>query len=68
MRVRRYVAPTDANGFLLNVNDLIARGVVAQTRPSSLPAFDVDELDAPLFDCDGDGIDDQLRPSWTSCT
>jgi hypothetical protein len=62
VRVRRYVAPTDANGYLLNVNDLIARGVVAQYATIQLPAFDVDELEAPLFDCDGDGIDDQLRP------
>lgn len=62
VRVRRYVAPTDANGFLQNVNDLIARGVVSQYATIQLPAFDVDETDAPLFDCDGDGIEDQLRP------
>lgn len=62
VQVRRYVAPTDANGFLLNVSDLVARGVVAADAIIQLPAFDVDAQEAPVFDCDGDGIADQLRP------
>jgi hypothetical protein len=61
VRIRRYIAPVDGNGFLQNVDDLVARGVVSREATIRLPAFDVDESTEPLFDCDGDGIDDQLR-------
>jgi hypothetical protein len=59
--VRRYIAPTDGNGFLANVDDLIARGVVGREATIRLPAFDVDESTFPVVDCDGDDIDDELR-------
>jgi hypothetical protein len=59
--IRRYVAPVDGSGFLQNVNDLVARGVVSREATIRLPAFDVDEGTFPVLDCDGDGIDDQLR-------
>src|SRR5262249_51307185 len=51
---------TDAEGHLLNAADLVSRGIVAPTVNITLPAFDVDEHTFPVFDCDGDGIDDQL--------
>jgi pimeloyl-ACP methyl ester carboxylesterase len=59
--IRRYVGPTDANGKLLNVQDLVDRGIVGKTVKITLPAFDVDAQTFPVADCDGDGIDDQLR-------
>jgi triacylglycerol esterase/lipase EstA (alpha/beta hydrolase family) len=60
--IRRYVGATDPNGFLLNVSDLVRRGIVGPTVNITLPAFDVDEHTFPVLDCDGDGIDDQLMP------
>ncbi|HET8647906.1 MAG TPA: hypothetical protein VFO85_20590 [Vicinamibacteria bacterium] len=60
VRVRRYVGPTDGNGYLQNVDDLVRRGIVAANATIRLPAFDVDESTFPIFDCDGDGTDDQL--------
>ncbi len=59
--VRRYIAPVNGNGFLHNVEDLIARGVVGRNVSIRLPAFDVDENTFPVVDCDGDDIPDQLR-------
>ncbi len=58
--IRRYVAPTDANGFLANVDDLVRRGIVGATAAIHFPAFDVDQNTFPVFDGDGDGIDDQF--------
>lgn len=60
VRVRRYVGPTDGSGYLQNVDDLVRRGVVSANATIRLPAFDVDEGTFPVFDCDGDGTDDQL--------
>ena len=59
--IRRYVAPVNGSGFLQNVEDLIARGVVSRNVSIRLPAFDVDESTFPVLDCDGDDIPDQLR-------
>ena len=56
--VRRYVAPVNGSGFLQNVEDLIARGVVSRNVSIRLPAFDVDETTFPVLDCDGDDIPD----------
>lgn len=58
--IRRYVGPTDSNGYLLNVGELINRGIVGSKAQIVFPAFDVDESTFPVFDYDGDGIDDQL--------
>lgn len=58
--IRRYVAPTDGDGHLLNAADLVQRGVVGATASIQLPAFDVDQNTFPVVDCDGDDIDDQL--------
>jgi hypothetical protein len=58
--IRRYVGPTDANGKLLNADDLVRRGIVGKTVKVTLPAFDVDTQTFPVADCDGDDIDDQL--------
>jgi hypothetical protein len=58
--IRRYVGPTDASGHLLNASDLVARGIVSADASIRLPAFDVDQNTFPVFDCDGDGVDDQL--------
>jgi len=58
--IRRYVGPTDAAGHLLNASDLVSRGIVSATASVRLPAFDVDQDTFPVFDCDGDGINDQL--------
>ncbi len=63
--IRRYVGKTDANGYLLNVTDLVANGIVSETANIIIPAFDID--DEPFindfYDCDGDGkIDEGLQP------
>ena len=58
--IRRYVGETDANGYLLNVGNLVSRGIVGPTVKITLPAFDVDAQTFPVVDCDGDGVDDQL--------
>src|SRR3954447_13012800 len=58
--IRRYVGPVDGNGHLANAADLISRGIVSATATIRLPAFDVDQNTFPVFDCDGDGVDDQL--------
>lgn len=60
VRIRRYVGATDSNGFLSNVDELKSRGIVGDNVRITLPAFDVDENTFPVYDCDGDGIDDQL--------
>ncbi len=62
--IRRYVGKTDANGYLLNVTDLVANGIVSETASIIIPAFDID--DEPFindfYDCDGDGkIDEGLQ-------
>lgn len=56
--IKRYVGPTDANGYLLNVEELVSKGVIKSTFSLRLPAYDVDENVFPSFDCDGDGIDE----------
>lgn len=61
VRTRRYVGETDGDGHLLNSADLVRRGIVGATAKITLPAFDVDEQTFPVFDCDGDDIDDQLK-------
>jgi hypothetical protein len=58
--IRRYVAPTDADGHLANVAELISRGIVTANALIQLPAYDVDEGVTPVYDCDGDGILDAL--------
>ena len=60
VRTRRYVGPTDAQGYLLNVSGLRARGIVGDTATITLPAYDVDETTPPNTDCDADGIVDTL--------
>ena len=60
VRFRRYVGETDADGRLLNVGDLVSRGIVRDKVTITLPAFDVDAQTFPVFDCDGDTVDDQL--------
>jgi hypothetical protein len=62
IRTRRYIGPTDAHGYLLNIADLRARGVVGDTATITLPAYDVDETTPPNSDCDADGIVDTLTP------
>lgn len=57
---RRYVGPTDGNGYLQNIDTLIAQGVVSEKTKIYLPAYDVDEGVFPVLDCDYDGIYDQL--------
>lgn len=57
---RRYVGPTDGNGYLQNVDTLISQGVVSDKTKIYLPAYDVDEGVFPVLDCDYDGIYDQL--------
>lgn len=47
-----------------NVGDLpilLSKGLIGTTAELILPAFDVDAFTDPVFDCDGDGINDQLR-------
>lgn len=60
--IRRYVGKTDANGYLLNANSLIANGIVSKTASIFMPVFDID--DQPFindfFDCDSDGIVDDM--------
>src|SRR3954464_6143950 len=58
--IHRYVGRTDADGHLLDGDDLVKRGIVSEKATLRLPAFDVDEKTFPVFDCDGDGVDDQL--------
>ena len=58
--IRRYVGPTDGNGYLQNVDALIEKGVVGETVNIYMPAYDVDEGRYPVFDCDGDYVYDQL--------
>jgi hypothetical protein len=41
--MRRYIGPTDANGYLLNLSRLRSRGIVGDTAQITLPAYDVDE-------------------------
>lgn len=61
VRIRRYVGPTDANGYLVDAAGLARRGIVSDEATITLPAYDVDAQTFPVFDCDGDTIDDQLR-------
>jgi hypothetical protein len=58
--IRRYVGPTDSAGRLLDVSNLIERGIVGPTARVRLPAYDVDENSFPVADCDGDNIPDQI--------
>lgn len=58
--IRRYVGETNGDGKLLNISDLVTRGIIANNFVLRLPAFDVDEGVVPIFDCDGDDIDDTL--------
>ena len=62
LSIRRYVGPTDGDGKLQNLSDLISRGIISDKFTLRLPAFDVDENTNPVFDCDGDDIDDTLFP------
>ena len=61
VKTRRYIGPTDAHGYLLNVSQLRARGIVGDTATITLPAYDVDETTPPNTDCDFDGTVDQLK-------
>ncbi len=58
--IRRYVGPTDSNGFLLNADKLVNKGIITPNVLIQFPAFDVDEHSFPVFDCDGDGTNDAL--------
>ncbi|WP_293911142.1 hypothetical protein [Deinococcus sp.] len=58
--IRRWVGPS-SSGLLSNLPDLISKGVVSSTFKLRLPTYDVDQNTRPVFDCDGDGIDDQLN-------
>lgn len=60
VKTRRYIGPTDPQGYLLNVSQLRARGIVGDKATITLPAYDVDETTPPNFDCDGDGTVDRL--------
>jgi triacylglycerol esterase/lipase EstA (alpha/beta hydrolase family) len=60
VKTRRYIGPTDAQGYLLNVAQLRARGIVGSHATITLPAYDVDETTPPNTDCDGDGTVDHL--------
>ena len=60
VKTRRYIGPTDAQGYLLNIGELRARGIVGDTAVITLPAYDVDETTPPNTDCDGDGTVDML--------
>lgn len=60
VRIRRYVAPTDAAGHLLDVPTLVERGIVTPTFKLRLPVFDVDRLTHTVLDCDGDDILDEV--------
>ncbi|NOT27475.1 MAG: hypothetical protein HOP16_15405 [Acidobacteria bacterium] len=62
VKTRRYIGPTDAQGHLLNLPQLRARGIVGDTATITLPAYDVDETTPPNTDCDFDGTVDQLKP------
>jgi hypothetical protein len=57
---RRYVGPTDVNGYLLNLAELRSRGIVGDAAYITLPAYDVDETTPPNTDCDFDGVVDVL--------
>ena len=61
VKTRRYIGPTDAQGYLLNVAQLRARGIVGDTATITLPAYDVDETTPANTDCDFDGTVDQLK-------
>lgn len=58
--IRRFVGPTDADGRLLHASELTQRGIISSAATIHMPAFDVDKNSFPVFDCDGDGIPDQL--------
>ena len=60
VKTRRYIGPTDARGYLLNVAALRARGIVGDMVSITLPAYDVDETTPPNMDCDDDGTIDRL--------
>jgi hypothetical protein len=60
VKIRRYVAPTDAAGHLLDVPTLVERGIVSATFTLRLPVYDVDRSTFPVMDCDTDGEPDQL--------
>ncbi len=61
VKTRRYIGPTDASGYLLNVAGLRARGIVSDTATIAVPAYDVDETTPPNADCDLDGTVDILK-------
>ena len=61
VKTRRYIGPTDAQGYLLNLAQLRARGIVGDTATITLPAYDVDETTPANTDCDFDGTVDQLK-------
>jgi len=60
--IRRYVGKTDTEGYLLNVDALIANGIVSKTASIVMPVYDID--DEPYindwYDCDGDNIVDDM--------
>lgn len=58
--IRRWVGET-SGGYLTNPSRLVTEGVVSPTFKLRLPTYDVDGSTRPVFDCDGDSIDDQLN-------
>lgn len=61
INIRRYVGPTDGEGYLQDVEKLVEDGIVSREATVYMPIFDVDANTSPVFDCDGDGINDQLE-------
>ena len=58
--LRRYIGPTDADGRLLDLAELQARGVIGSSAIVTLPAYDVDDTTPANSDCDADGVIDGL--------
>lgn len=66
-----YYRPADSRDYQITVNLPISRyvgdvskavsdGVLSREASIIIPAFDVDSSSTPVFDCDGDDIDDTL--------
>ncbi|OQW91677.1 MAG: hypothetical protein BWK78_03920 [Thiotrichaceae bacterium IS1] len=53
INIRRYVG---------NVNTLLEKRMIAETFNFYIPAFDVDASNSRVVDCDGDGVQDSLKP------